>query len=59
MASAITEMLDRLRASPAETRSLARAEAERLFAPGVVCEEISSVLQRLVDPERDTGSLQE
>jgi glycosyltransferase involved in cell wall biosynthesis len=49
MATAITEMLDRVRRSPAEMRSLARAEAERLFAPEVVCEQISTALERLVD----------
>jgi glycosyltransferase involved in cell wall biosynthesis len=47
MATAITGMLGRLRASPAEIRSMARAEAERLFAPDVVCGEISTVLERL------------
>ena len=49
MAAAITEMLDRVRRSPAEMRSLARAEAERLFAPDVVCRQISTALERLVD----------
>ena len=55
MAQAILEMLDRLRADPAEVRSLARAEAERLFAPDVVCEQISAALQRLLAgaPEGD------
>jgi len=48
IATAITEMLERLRANPAETRSLARAEAERRFAPDVVCEQISDALERLV-----------
>jgi glycosyltransferase involved in cell wall biosynthesis len=49
MAAAITELLDRLKTNPAEMRSKARAEAERLFAPDVVCEQISVALQRLVD----------
>jgi glycosyltransferase involved in cell wall biosynthesis len=49
MATAITEMLDRLRDSPAETRALARAEAERRFARDVVCEQISDALEALVD----------
>ncbi len=49
LAAAIVGMLDRLRADPAATRSLARAEAERLFAPDVVCEQISRSLERLVD----------
>lgn len=49
MAAAVTAMLERLRDSPAETRSLARTEAERLFAPDVVCEQISLALERLCD----------
>jgi glycosyltransferase involved in cell wall biosynthesis len=47
MVTAITEMLERLRTSPVEMRTMARAEAERLFAPEVVCEQISSSLERL------------
>ena len=38
MTDAITAMLDRLATTPAETRALARAEAERLFAPEVCVE---------------------
>jgi hypothetical protein len=41
-------MLERLRDSPVETRTKARAEAERRFAPSVVCEQISTALERLV-----------
>jgi glycosyltransferase involved in cell wall biosynthesis len=48
MATAIMAMLDRLRSSATETRSLARAEAERLFAPDVVCEKLSLVLEHAV-----------
>ncbi|MFI4977199.1 MAG: glycosyltransferase family 4 protein [Solirubrobacterales bacterium] len=48
MATAITTMLDRLRARPAEMRSLARAEADRRFAPDVVCEQISGALEELI-----------
>jgi glycosyltransferase involved in cell wall biosynthesis len=48
MATAITTMLDRLETSPSEMRSLARAEAERLFAPEVVCGRISRTLEQLV-----------
>jgi glycosyltransferase involved in cell wall biosynthesis len=48
IATAITQMLERLSANPTETRSLARAEAERRFAPDVVCEQISDALERLV-----------
>ncbi len=49
MAAAIIAMLERLRADPAGTRARARAEAERLFSPKVVCEQISSALVRLAD----------
>jgi glycosyltransferase involved in cell wall biosynthesis len=52
IATAITTMLDRLRARPAETRSLARAEADRRFAPDVVCEQISDALEELVAGRR-------
>jgi glycosyltransferase involved in cell wall biosynthesis len=48
MTTAITDMLERLRADPQRTRALARAEAERRFATDVVCEQISDVLERLV-----------
>jgi glycosyltransferase involved in cell wall biosynthesis len=49
MVDAIVAMLARLRDDPAGVRSTARAEAERLFAPEVVCEQLSHALQRLVD----------
>lgn len=49
MASAITAMLAKLQANPSEIRSTACAEAQRLFAPDVVCEQISDALVRLVD----------
>lgn len=49
MASAIAALLERLQANPAPIRSHARAEAERLFAPKVVCEQISLALEQLVD----------
>jgi glycosyltransferase involved in cell wall biosynthesis len=48
MATAITEMVERLRTDPLRTRALARAEAERRFATDVVCEQISDVLEQLV-----------
>ncbi|MGO9761788.1 MAG: glycosyltransferase family 4 protein [Solirubrobacteraceae bacterium] len=48
LVSAITAMLERLRASPTEVRALARAEAERRFATDVVCEQISDALEQLV-----------
>jgi glycosyltransferase involved in cell wall biosynthesis len=53
IAAAITEMLDRVNRSPAEMKSLARTEAERLFARDVVCEQISTALERLVDGARN------
>jgi glycosyltransferase involved in cell wall biosynthesis len=49
MATAIIEMLDRVRDEPGLVSSTARSEAERLFAPDVVCEQISQALARLVD----------
>jgi glycosyltransferase involved in cell wall biosynthesis len=47
IAGAIGSLLEQLRARPAETRALARAEARRLFAPDVVCRQISAVLEEL------------
>ncbi len=47
MVAAIVAMLERLRATPAELRSKARAEAERLFAPELVCDQISAALERV------------
>jgi glycosyltransferase involved in cell wall biosynthesis len=49
MATAVVAMIERLRANPGEIRARARAEAERLFAPAVVCEEISVALTQLAD----------
>jgi glycosyltransferase involved in cell wall biosynthesis len=48
IATAITTMLARTEASPRELQSKARAEAERLFAPDVVCRQLSDALERLV-----------
>jgi len=56
MATAIVAMLERVRIAPAETRATARAEAERLFAPDVVCDAISAALERLVGGAEDDGS---
>jgi glycosyltransferase involved in cell wall biosynthesis len=64
MAAEIDAMLERLRTQPTQTRALARAEAERLFAPAVVCRQISDALERLlgagapdspIAAPRDTG----
>jgi glycosyltransferase involved in cell wall biosynthesis len=49
MAAGIAELVERLRAAPAELRARARAEAERQFAPEVVCEQISAALEQLVE----------
>jgi glycosyltransferase involved in cell wall biosynthesis len=46
---AIVTMLERVRAAPDESASRARAEAERLFAPTVVCQQVSDALVELVD----------
>ncbi|MCW3068757.1 MAG: transferase [Solirubrobacterales bacterium] len=59
MATAIAAMLDRVRREPEELRSKARAEAERLFAPDMICEQISRALERLVGrPVEDAAVLQ-
>ncbi len=47
LTDAILEMLARLRADPSAVRATARSEAERLFAPEVVCERISAALLAL------------
>jgi glycosyltransferase involved in cell wall biosynthesis len=52
MAAAIVAMLDRLSGNPTEIRRRARAEAERLFAPDVVCAGVSAALEQLVDRAR-------
>ncbi len=49
MATAITALLERLKTASPEMRSKAHTEAERLFAPDVVCEHISVALERLID----------
>lgn len=50
IAGAISEMLERVKAKPAAIRSTARAEAERLFSPELVCARISAALERLAGP---------
>jgi glycosyltransferase involved in cell wall biosynthesis len=49
MVAAIAAMLDDLNTRPAKLRMKARAEAERLFAPELVCEQISAALEQLVE----------
>ncbi len=46
MAAAVVAMLAALSSNPAQMRSKARGEAERLFAPDVVCAGISAALER-------------
>jgi hypothetical protein len=48
MAAAIGAMLERVRADPAGVSARARAEAERLFSPELVCNEICAALAGLV-----------
>jgi glycosyltransferase involved in cell wall biosynthesis len=52
IAQAIEATIARLRDEPARMHSLARAEAERRFAPAVVCEQISAALEGLLEGER-------
>jgi glycosyltransferase involved in cell wall biosynthesis len=49
MAAAIATMVAAVRRDPDGVRAKAQAEAERLFAPEVVCEQISRALQELVE----------
>ncbi|HEX4188480.1 MAG TPA: glycosyltransferase family 4 protein [Solirubrobacteraceae bacterium] len=56
LVSAITAMLERVRADPHGTRALARAEAERLFAPSVICDQLSAALEGLVTGAEDESS---
>jgi glycosyltransferase involved in cell wall biosynthesis len=55
MAGAITTMLERAKTNPTAMRSTARAEAERLFAPGLVCERISAALERVAPVQAPDG----
>jgi glycosyltransferase involved in cell wall biosynthesis len=48
MAAAIVGLLEALQEDPRAMRSVARSEAERLFAPDVVGDALSSALERLV-----------
>jgi glycosyltransferase involved in cell wall biosynthesis len=54
--AAIVAMLQRLRSEPSVTRSLARAEAERRYAPELVCRELASALETLVEQTRVHGA---
>jgi len=55
MAAAIEDTLERLRQDPVAVRSLARAEAERLFAPEIVCAGVSRALVELTGPQARTS----
>jgi len=57
MARAIAETLDRVRADPHRISSTARSEAERLFAPELVCEQISQALEGLVGGVEAEGQM--
>ncbi len=52
MASAIATMIAALERSRGEIRIQAQAEAERLFAPGPICEKISTTLEQLAAGEQ-------
>jgi glycosyltransferase involved in cell wall biosynthesis len=56
MAAAIVQMLARLRGDAPATRSLARAEAERRYAPQVVCAQLEATLQSLLAAEQGRSS---
>lgn len=56
MADALARILAELSRDPAGVRAVARREAERLYAPEMVCERISAALQALVgEPEPEAG----
>lgn len=52
MADAIRELLGRARADPEAMSAKARSEAVRLFAPEVVCRQISAALEQLAASSR-------
>ena len=54
MAAAVAAMLERLAADAAGLRAACRAEAQRLFAPEIVCSGVSAALTRLVGPPIST-----
>jgi glycosyltransferase involved in cell wall biosynthesis len=55
MADGIVELLSRVRAEPAQMREAAHAEAQRLFAPEVVCGQVAAALGRIVGPAGRNG----
>jgi glycosyltransferase involved in cell wall biosynthesis len=52
LAAAVVEMLGNLERDAGPIHATARAEAQRLFAPETVCEQISAALAELVDGRR-------
>lgn len=56
MADAIEEMMRRLHADSGSVRRTARAEAERRFAPEVVCAQVSNALEDLVKQRHAGGA---
>ena len=52
LANAVEEMLERLQADAEGVRRAARAEAQRLFSPDIVCRQISDALEGLVASSR-------
>ncbi len=55
MSDAIVSTLERLSQEPREVRSKAHSEAERLFAPELVCARISLALEQLVEGKKRAG----
>ena len=53
--AAVAQMLDRLDREAPATRALARAEAERRYAPATVCREVEAALLALVEQQRVSG----
>ncbi|HWG09796.1 MAG TPA: glycosyltransferase family 4 protein [Solirubrobacteraceae bacterium] len=51
LVAALEATLERLRADALAVRSLARAEAQRRYAPEVVCAQLAAALQALVESE--------
>lgn len=49
MVAAVAQLLGRLRTAPSELRTRASAEAERRFAPSLVCQQIALALEQLVE----------
>jgi glycosyltransferase involved in cell wall biosynthesis len=57
LADAVETMLERLQADAMAIREAARANAERLFSPDIVCQRISDALEDLVASSQEGGHL--